>query len=144
MDNITESLRVLGLQQGATFGDVRAAYRDLAKVWHPDRFPNDPRLQEKASEELKAINEAFHRIERLQETGGTLPSGPEAAFAGSASESAVKKRNPRRDTWTIRPPLRMEATPAPDRRRIRKVVSLIGGLLLIGGAIALLVWRWPL
>jgi curved DNA-binding protein CbpA len=28
-------------------------------VWHPDRFPNDPRLQEKAQEKLKEINLAY-------------------------------------------------------------------------------------
>jgi cytoskeletal protein RodZ len=31
----------------------------MAKVWHPDRFGHDPRLQQKAQEKLKEINEAF-------------------------------------------------------------------------------------
>ena len=37
-------LRVLGLAPGASAQEIKAAYRDLAKVWHPDRFAHDPRL----------------------------------------------------------------------------------------------------
>lgn len=32
----TEYLRVLGLSAGATFGEVRSAYRTLSKLYHPD------------------------------------------------------------------------------------------------------------
>ena len=42
--------------------ELKAAHRDLAKVWHPDRFLHDPRLQEKAQEKLKEINEAYEQI----------------------------------------------------------------------------------
>ena len=31
----------------------------MAKVWHPDRFGHDERLQKKAQEKLKEINEAY-------------------------------------------------------------------------------------
>jgi hypothetical protein len=55
-------LRVLGLGPGASEQEIKAAYRDLAKVWHPDRFSHDPRLQQKAQEQLKEINEAYRRL----------------------------------------------------------------------------------
>ena len=55
-------LRVLGLGPGASAQEIKAAYRDLAKVWHPDRFAHDPRLQQKAQEQLKEINEAYQRL----------------------------------------------------------------------------------
>lgn len=55
-------LRVLGLKPGASAQEIKAAYRDLAKVWHPDRFGHDPRLQQKAQEQLKEINEAYQRL----------------------------------------------------------------------------------
>lgn len=31
---------VLGLEQGATMAEIRKSYRELAKVWHPDKNPN--------------------------------------------------------------------------------------------------------
>ena len=53
---------VLGLKPDASEQEVKNAYRDLAKVWHPDRFAHDPRLQQKAQEKLKEINEAYEEI----------------------------------------------------------------------------------
>lgn len=56
---------VLGLKPGATPEEAKRAYRDLVKVWHPDRFPNDRNLQIKAHEKLKEINEAFANLSSL-------------------------------------------------------------------------------
>lgn len=55
-------LETLGLQPGAPAQDIKAAYRDMAKVWHPDRFTHDPRLQQKAQEKLKEINDAYQQL----------------------------------------------------------------------------------
>jgi DnaJ domain len=59
---VKDSYEVLGVDPFASMDEVKAAYRDLAKVWHPDRFSHDPRLQEKAQDKLKEINEAFELI----------------------------------------------------------------------------------
>ena len=53
---------VLGVKPGVSDRELKAAHRDLAKVWHPDRFGSDPRLQEKAEEKLKEINEAYEQL----------------------------------------------------------------------------------
>lgn len=53
---------VLGVKPGVSDRELKAAHRDLAKVWHPDRFLHDRRLQEKAQEKLKEINEAYEQL----------------------------------------------------------------------------------
>jgi len=53
---------LLGVGPGTSGQELKDAYRDLAKVWHPDRFSHDPRLQQKAQEKLKEINEAYERL----------------------------------------------------------------------------------
>jgi len=58
MKSLEDYYRTLELPTGASRQEVKRAYRDLAKAWHPDRFSHDSRLQEKAEEKLKEINEA--------------------------------------------------------------------------------------
>ena len=59
----SEALKILGLTPTATTSQIKEAYRDLAKVWHPDRFGSDPRLRAKAEETLKRINAAYQFLQ---------------------------------------------------------------------------------
>ena len=59
MDAIERSLKILGLGPDATAQDVKKSYRDLVKVWHPDRFLNNSRVRRRAEEKLKEINGAY-------------------------------------------------------------------------------------
>jgi preprotein translocase subunit Sec63 len=76
-------LKTLDLEVGASRDDVRKAYRDLSKVWHPDRFAEDPTLQRKAEKQLKAINDAYRHLQsyepapdaELQREAGRPPPG---------------------------------------------------------------------
>jgi hypothetical protein len=52
-------LHILDLPETATGENIRTAYRELVKVWHPDRFAHDPKLQHRAQEKLKQINFAY-------------------------------------------------------------------------------------
>ena len=60
--SLDESYEILGVGSDVPFQYVTEAYQDLVKVWHPDRFANHPRLQKKAEEKLKEINDAYNRI----------------------------------------------------------------------------------
>jgi TonB family protein len=54
--------RILEIEPGTSPEEVRQAYLDQTKIWHPDRFSNDIRLQKKAEDKLKQINLAYHRL----------------------------------------------------------------------------------
>ncbi|HEV3468349.1 MAG TPA: J domain-containing protein [Pyrinomonadaceae bacterium] len=58
-DERSDCYELLGVAPGASAAELKAAHRDLVKVWHPDRFAHDPRLQQKAQEKLKEINDAY-------------------------------------------------------------------------------------
>ena len=61
MDTL-RALRVLGLPPGSGPEEIKTAWRDLARVWHPDRFTHDERLQKKAGDNLQRINEAYEAL----------------------------------------------------------------------------------
>ncbi|HEY8500683.1 MAG TPA: DnaJ domain-containing protein [Clostridia bacterium] len=52
---------VLGLKDGASIEEVKKAYRELVKKYHPDRYMDNP-LSELAEEKLREINEAYDYI----------------------------------------------------------------------------------
>jgi DnaJ-class molecular chaperone len=63
--NITKSYKTLDLKTGAPIDDVRKAYKDMVRVWHPDRFAGNIRLRAKANEKLKEINFAYSEIQKF-------------------------------------------------------------------------------
>jgi curved DNA-binding protein CbpA len=72
-DELRSAYEALELEPGAGFEEVQNAYRDLVKVWHPDRYAHESdRLKARAEEKLKAINEAY---EKLRAVRHNLPAG---------------------------------------------------------------------
>ena len=61
---------VLGISQNASESDVKKAYRELARKYHPDNYHDNP-LADLAQEKMKEINEAYNTILRSRENGGT-------------------------------------------------------------------------
>lgn len=59
---IDDAYRLLDLTPAASAEELKASHRDLTRVWHPDRFANDPAMQSRAEEKLKAINEAYETV----------------------------------------------------------------------------------
>jgi len=73
MVDIDQCYAILEIAPGAPLEEVKAAYRDLMKVWHPDRFSKDLRLQEKALERTKSINEAYQTLQAYVGLGPEKP-----------------------------------------------------------------------
>lgn len=59
ISDIHKCYKTFELEPDASLSDLKLAYRDLAAVWHPDRFTDNPRLQAKAEEKLKQINRCY-------------------------------------------------------------------------------------
>lgn len=49
---------VLGVKQGASLEEIKRAYRELVKQYHPDKYKDNP-LADLAEEKLREINEAY-------------------------------------------------------------------------------------
>jgi tetratricopeptide (TPR) repeat protein len=60
--NIDYYYELLGLKPGASKEEIKQAYKDLLTVWNPEKFTNEPSLQQKAREKTKEIDEAYEKL----------------------------------------------------------------------------------
>ncbi len=61
---------VLGVSSGASDEEIKRAYRELARKYHPDNYQNNP-LADLAEEKMKEINEAYNAITKQRGSGGS-------------------------------------------------------------------------
>ena len=71
--------KVLGVTPQTSDDDVKRAYRELARKYHPDNYVNNP-LADLAEARMKEINEAYDTI--MSERSGKTGAG-----AGSTGQS---------------------------------------------------------
>jgi tetratricopeptide (TPR) repeat protein/DnaJ-domain-containing protein 1 len=73
--NIRDAYRLLEVPEDATATQIRAAYLQMLKVWHPDRFQSDPALRDRTEAKAKELNAAFDLIRHapLQRTEPAVP-----------------------------------------------------------------------
>ena len=60
---------VLGLKPTATDEEIKAAYHELVKKYHPDKYQDNP-LAELAGEKLREVNEAYDALMKQGHTSG--------------------------------------------------------------------------
>ena len=72
---------VLGVPHGASDEEIKKAYRELARKYHPDNYVNNP-LADLAQEKMKEINEAY---DVLTKGGGSRSSSTPRSGGNSYS-----------------------------------------------------------
>jgi hypothetical protein len=120
-------LAALELSPGASLAEIKQAYRDLARVWHPDRF-SDPRLARRAQERLTQINLAYAWLRRHPDAVARLTSPPPAP--PRARPAAPARSAPAADPDPTPPP------PPPPTMRPRRGSLLWWGLCAGGAVVA--------
>ncbi len=64
-DDDCDPFTTIGVSPGATFDDVRAAWRERLAEYHPDRFATaGAKIKQLALSESQRLNAAFHEIRR--------------------------------------------------------------------------------
>ncbi len=72
---MNDPYKILGVSPDATDEDIKAAYRSLARKYHPDKY-RDSDLADMAGEKMKEINAAYDEIQKIR--SGKAPGGQSA------------------------------------------------------------------
>lgn len=78
--------QILGISPNASDDEVKRAYRELAKKYHPDAYADNP-LADLAAEKMKEINEAYDTITKQRASGGR--SGGSYSRAGGSGTGST-------------------------------------------------------
>lgn len=75
---------ILGVDKNATDDEIKNAYRELARKYHPDNYADNP-LSDLAGEKMKEINEAYDAIMNRRRGGkntyeGNYTNGGSSSF----------------------------------------------------------------
>lgn len=132
--NRLEALRTLGLDEDATDEDIKTAYRETAQILHPDRFATNKKLQERATEQFKNLQEAYDFL--------TSSKGRKSSRQGSSASSS---RRPSYDDSDAR----LAGIAAARTQLVRQRDAVLDerrngiGMAVVGGLVALFCGRRP-
>lgn len=90
---MNDPYQVLGVPESASDAEVKKAYLNLARKYHPDNYHDNP-LADLAQEKMKEINAAYEEITKARSGGrgsggyaGSSYGGYGGGYGGTASQS---------------------------------------------------------
>lgn len=83
---MNDPYQVLGVKPDASDDEIKKAYRDLARKYHPDNYQNNP-LADLAEEKMKEVNEAYDAITKLRSSGGS------GGYSSGGYQSAYRQQS---------------------------------------------------
>jgi len=83
---------ILGVSKNATDDEIKLAYRELVKKYHPDNYDENNPLKDLANEKMQEVNEAYDEIQRMRKGGSSSGgSSGSSSYSGSSAYADVRR-----------------------------------------------------
>ena len=91
---MNDPYKILNISPDATDEEVKKAYRELARKYHPDNYHDNP-LADLAQEKMKEINEAYELIQKQRKNAsGSYSDGYSGSSYTSSGSYSSASSNP--------------------------------------------------
>ena len=89
---MNDPYKILNIPPTATDEEVKKAYRELARKYHPDNYHDNP-LADLAQEKMKEINEAYELIQKQRKisSGSYSGSGYSGSYSSASSDPTMQQ-----------------------------------------------------
>lgn len=84
---MNDPYEILGVSSNASDEEIKRAYRELARKYHPDNYQDNP-LADLAQEKMKQINEAYDLLIKNKTGSDSRSSGYGSSYSSSRSTSS--------------------------------------------------------
>lgn len=78
---------VLGIPENASEEEIKKAYKEMVKKYHPDKYQNNP-LADLAEEKLQEVNEAYDMLMKKNSSSYDYGYGGGSGFGGGNSSGS--------------------------------------------------------
>ena len=93
---VKDPYSILGVAPDATEEEIKEAYRELVRKYHPDNYSDDNPLKDLASEKMQEINAAYDEIQKIRAGKGSNNSGDYSKSSGGTYTGSEEYGNIRR------------------------------------------------
>ena len=87
---MNDPYKILNIPPNATDEEVKKAYRELARKYHPDNYHDTP-LADLAQEKMKEINEAYELIQKQRKISSGGYTGSTGSFTSAGGDPTMRQ-----------------------------------------------------
>lgn len=87
---VNDPYKILGVTRNADTEEIKRAYRELSRKYHPDSYVNNP-LSDLAEEKFKEVQEAYTQI--MNERSGSYSAGSGGNYGGYTDAGPSYQQN---------------------------------------------------
>ncbi|MBW4465760.1 MAG: J domain-containing protein [Pegethrix bostrychoides GSE-TBD4-15B] len=114
---LADYYRLLGLRTGASYEDIKASYRRLARRYHPDANPTN---QQQAQDRFIQLTEAYKALSSLQSPvapDATPPASVRRSPEAKPPETQASQTQASQTRPTAKPPIKVTVTKTSSQRQ---------------------------